>query len=1041
MYDVFLSYNSADKSDVEIIAKKLGKETGITPFLDQWYLIPGEPWQEALEIALEKSKATAIFIGPSGISPWHNEEVRNALNHSVRTRDDFRVIPVLLPGSSETSVTGFLARRTWVDFRKGLNDPIAFDRLIAGIKGEVRSSESYEIPDNLVPFRGLLPFDADQSEYFFGRDDDIERVINKLARLDFLAVIGASGIGKSSLVQAGVLPSIINRQIINVDEWNIRIFTPGNQPLRNLSDQISSIFPWEHRLEISDLLFERMISRHDGLRTSLNTFLANENKKKILIVIDQFEELFTLTINDSKSKEHISCLIKNLFDFVINKDGGNKLIITLRADFLRHCLQYEELRILLEDNQVLLSMLSLESLREAIIQPAQRVGCFFEQGLVSVVLRDVLNQPGALPLLQHALYELWNARDGPWLTFDAYHTIGGVAGALHQRANMVFDSLTHHQRSLAKNIFIRLTSLSDEAVYTRRRVARSELYPAEVDTDQVDYVISRLSGVDARLIISDEDKVEISHESLLDNWDVLTKWLEEERESIKIGRHLTKATEEWIISGKDVGELYRGKRLQVAHEWGEEHWNELTRVEQDFLESSFEIVSIEQAEKKRAEIINLVTSQITSSITLEELLNRTINTSKKILDNLNAPTYALVCVLFLFDGEKLFVGSALNLDPLDVDVTLVAENGILGKSFRSSRAEHATRLINDDELNRIAAFRDCGSFYFCPLSDRNVRFGILVFGHPEKDYFSKFRCDMLEVLGKQVVFALHATTQLSRDFEGDINFEGEIERIKTLQEETRKKLARDLHDGPTQSIAAIAMRVNFARRLMERDQGAAADELHKIEDLARRTTKEIRHMLFTLRPLVLEKSGLLVALESISDRTLDVYNQKVIIDVDQAVIDQIEVEKQSEIFYIIQEAVNNSRKFAEADNIWVRLQLIDETLVLLEIEDDGRGFVIDDVRNAYGIITMQERAEQLNGEFQITSQLGSGTKIKVLMPLNGSVVTKYKGTFSPSYLPNNLNKDSDNQQVNEIQRPEIEASEKSNLLETIKNLLMRGKSN
>jgi signal transduction histidine kinase len=208
-----------------------------------------------------------------------------------------------------------------------------------------------------------------------------------------------------------------------------------------------------------------------------------------------------------------------------------------------------------------------------------------------------------------------------------------------------------------------------------------------------------------------------------------------------------------------------------------------------------------------------------------------------------------------------------------------------------------------------------------------------------------------------------------------------------IQEEARRKLARDLHDGPTQSVAAIAMRVNFARRLLSRDQNSATDELVKIEDLARRTTKEIRHMLFTLRPLVLESKGLVAALEAMGEKMKDTYNQNVIIDADPQVIEKIEMGKQSVIFYIAEEAVNNARKHAEAAHVWIRLKLMKPDLALLAIEDDGVGFDVGavdatyDNRGSLGMINMRERAELVNGILHIDSAEGKGTKIQLVIPL------------------------------------------------------------
>jgi len=218
------------------------------------------------------------------------------------------------------------------------------------------------------------------------------------------------------------------------------------------------------------------------------------------------------------------------------------------------------------------------------------------------------------------------------------------------------------------------------------------------------------------------------------------------------------------------------------------------------------------------------------------------------------------------------------------------------------------------------------------------------------------------------------------------DLEEEKERIIEIQEEARRKLARDLHDGPTQSVAAMAMRVNFARRQMEKDPGSIADELYKIEDLARRTTKEIRHMLFTLRPLVLESQGLIAALDSMAQNMRDTYKQNVIIDADPQVVSQMELNKQGVIFYIAEEAVNNARKHAQASKIWVRIKTAEEDIGLFEVEDNGIGFDLGSVENGYdsrgslGMVNMRERAELINGVMDIDTIPGKGTRIRMLIP-------------------------------------------------------------
>lgn len=258
----------------------------------------------------------------------------------------------------------------------------------------------------------------------------------------------------------------------------------------------------------------------------------------------------------------------------------------------------------------------------------------------------------------------------------------------------------------------------------------------------------------------------------------------------------------------------------------------------------------------------------------------------------------------------------------------------------------------------------------------------MLFGHPDANYFTRERSDILGIIGRQAIIAIQ-NARLYQDLAD------EKERLTEVQEEARKKLARDLHDGPTQSVAAMAMRVNLARRMIDRDTNAAKEELEKIEDLARRTTKEIRHMLFTLRPLVLESQGLKAALQAMADKMKETYGQDVIIQVDEKLAEQLEMGKSGVIFYISEEAVNNARKHAQASHIWVRLTALrrQPDIAQLEIADDGVGFDVNatmkfyDKRGSLGMINLRERAELVNGLLNIESAPGRGTKIQVYIPL------------------------------------------------------------
>jgi len=274
----------------------------------------------------------------------------------------------------------------------------------------------------------------------------------------------------------------------------------------------------------------------------------------------------------------------------------------------------------------------------------------------------------------------------------------------------------------------------------------------------------------------------------------------------------------------------------------------------------------------------------------------------------------------------------------------------------------------------------CRAAYCVPLRTGLDTYGVMLFAHPDENFFTEEHREILDIIGNQAMIAIQ-NARLYHDLEQ------EKERMMEIQEEARRKLARDLHDGPTQSVAALAMRVNFARRMLERDGKAAADELHKVEDLARKTTNELRHMLFTLRPLVLESHGLTAALESMAEKMHETFNQKVIVISDQEIVNKLEMSKQAVVFYIAEEAVNNARKHAKAAHVWVRLKAVEDGMALLEIEDDGAGFDPGPVNSSYerrgslGMVNMRERAELVNGVLNIDSVEGRGTRVLLLIPL------------------------------------------------------------
>ncbi|NOH12028.1 MAG: hypothetical protein HND51_10315 [Chloroflexi bacterium] len=392
--------------------------------------------------------------------------------------------------------------------------------------------------------------------------------------------------------------------------------------------------------------------------------------------------------------------------------------------------------------------------------------------------------------------------------------------------------------------------------------------------------------------------------------------------------------------------------------------------------------------RNRIQAVYDITAKLNSTLNYSRVLDLALDVSNQALAQPGRGT-PLVSAFYLYNGGMLEVGSARRYTPSDMRVTLRGKRGLLASAINAGTPRFMKNPSADPEFRRIVALSNCKSVYCYPLKSGLDVYGVLIFGSEDENYFVEENREILNIVGRNAQVSL----QNARLYQ---ELEEEKQRIIQIQEETQQKLARDLHDGPTQSVAAIAMRVNFARRLMERDINATGEELFKIEDLARRTTKEIRHMLFTLRPLVLESSGLVPALESMAEKMDETYEQKVSVEADPGIDQQLESRKQAVAFYLVEEATNNARKHAEAEHIWIRIKPAGEDLVLLEIEDDGEGFDLSaveatyDDRGSLGLLNMRERAELISSVLQIDSRPKRGTRVRVWIPLTEAAIERIK---------------------------------------------------
>lgn len=436
--------------------------------------------------------------------------------------------------------------------------------------------------------------------------------------------------------------------------------------------------------------------------------------------------------------------------------------------------------------------------------------------------------------------------------------------------------------------------------------------------------------------------------------------------------------------------LYLGFGLALAWIYGR------MQMLQDQIEKSRQAArrKHERAAAKRRRAIYDLISALSATLNYQRILETALDLSPGALDTDPQEDGNLVSCVLLYQTDesgatRMRVGSARGFTTPDMRIALPGREGLIGRTIDDGEAHISTNPAADPELGRIVALRSAKVVCCVPLRAGLETYGALLYAHQDEGFFTPERKEVLEIIANQARIAIQ-NARLYRDLEL------EKERMMEIQEDARKKLARDLHDGPTQSVAAIAMRVNFARRLMDKDINATTEELVKIEDLARRTTKEIRHMLFTLRPLVLESQGLVPALESMAEKMAETYEQNVIISADPEIIEQIEFGKQGVIFYIAEEAVNNARKHAQAAHIWVRLKSAGSELALLEIEDDGVGFNVSLIDGGYenrgslGMVNMRERAELVNGYLRVESAEGRGTRISLVIPLSDEAADRVR---------------------------------------------------
>src|SRR5215207_7926459 len=496
--------------------------------------LTAEEWPPGIRVAArwgihtgETERRDADYYGPS-------------VNLAARVRSQADGGEILLSSVTSELVAAHLPEScSLVDLGphrlKGLGTPERIHALAGpGVRTPPSATES--------PYRGLLAFEPDDRAFFFGREEVTAKIVGRLAPGRLLAVVGASGSGKSSVLRAGVVAAVRAGEVDGLRDASLG--TPGPAPTLDADDEPDR-----------------------------------------LVVVDQFEELFTLCDDADRRRAFIDALLRMRCAVAIG----------VRADIYGRLSAHSELALAVADNQVLLGPMTSGELERAITEPARLAGLKLEPGLVELILRDVAAEPGALPLLSHGLRATWERRDGRTLTVEGYRETGGVASAIGRTADGLVDALPDEQRRLVRSVLVRMTELGEGSEDSRRRVAVGELVPEGSAAGSVEALLRRLA--EERLVTLDHGSAEVAHEALIREWPQLRRWLDEDRTGIRAHQQLGDAARLWDAGGREASDLYRGARLAAALELVESRRAQLNATERAFLDAAAE----EADRERRAE--------------------------------------------------------------------------------------------------------------------------------------------------------------------------------------------------------------------------------------------------------------------------------------------------------------------------------------------------------------------------------------------------------------------------------------------------------
>ncbi|MDJ0837790.1 MAG: protein kinase [Acidobacteriota bacterium] len=575
-FDAVFWYHPQDKAMVEELAFKLA-DRGLKVWLDAWALHPELENSREMGAALDAGHACLVFVGPGQTRPWLDD---------MATRDrlalragDLQIFPVLLPDADfpekQSELPAALRGLMWTTLSHDLDDsevePLA--RALQNTRLQAHAE-----PTGICPFRGLEAFREEDRKFFFGREAVSQRIVKHLEENPFIGVLGPSGSGKSSVALAGVVPQLGELGFVPL------LMTPTARPLEELAFKLQGLFQKEGENQTAEMLLNRLRGAKESLYFMSRELFSAGASRGLCLVIDQFEEIFTLVADDESRNRFVDLLCYALDQ----PESRVTVLLTMRSDFLGKNVAFPDLNSYIVENSIQVGPMSRNDLARAIECPARLAGLSLEPGLLDRILDEVTGASGELPLMEHALLELYERRNGGLLTLQAYEEIGGIEGALARRAEAEYGQLDDTGRETLRKMFTLCLIHPGEGVEdTRRRATREELTAVGTTPSLVDNLLER--WVQARLLTSAGDNergrvmIDVAHETLIRKWDRIRAWMTEDRETARLVGRLRRSAQAWEASARDRDLLLRGGPLMQMDDLVKRESANLGSLEKEFV--------------------------------------------------------------------------------------------------------------------------------------------------------------------------------------------------------------------------------------------------------------------------------------------------------------------------------------------------------------------------------------------------------------------------------------------------------------------------